>query len=152
MIFSLDKGKKSYYVYKAAERGLYSHCGDDSGEDPPVLIPNTEVKLSCAESTLGLPHGRLGCCRIQRQDARIERPVFCLVHISTFTVSGGGNRTLMPRRVVKKQPLSPCRGGVSWLCRCEQSYEEPFAPCASRLLFAQCGAVVCRPLCGTGYL
>ena len=51
MIFSLDKGKKSYYVYKAAERGLYSHCGDDSGEDPPVLIPNTEVKLSCAEST-----------------------------------------------------------------------------------------------------
>ena len=64
MIFSLDKGKKSYYVYKAAECGLYSHCGDDSGEDPPVLIPNTEVKLSCAESTLGLPHGRLGCCRI----------------------------------------------------------------------------------------
>ena len=31
--------------------GLYSHCGDDSGEDPPVLIPNTEVKLSYAEST-----------------------------------------------------------------------------------------------------
>ena len=31
--------------------GLYIHCGDDSAEVPPVLIPNTEVKLSCAEST-----------------------------------------------------------------------------------------------------
>ena len=30
---------------------LYNHCGDDSVEDPPVLIPNTEVKLDCAEST-----------------------------------------------------------------------------------------------------
>ena len=33
------------------ERPLYNHCGDDSVEDPPVLIPNTEVKLNCAEST-----------------------------------------------------------------------------------------------------
>ena len=30
---------------------LYNHCGDDSVEDPPVLIPNTEVKLNRAEST-----------------------------------------------------------------------------------------------------
>ena len=50
MIFSLDKGKKSYRIYPA-EKQLYNHCGDDSREDPPVLIPNTEVKLSCAEST-----------------------------------------------------------------------------------------------------
>ena len=28
------------------------HCGDDSGEVPPVLIPNTEVKLTSAENTL----------------------------------------------------------------------------------------------------
>ena len=50
MIFSLDKGKKSYRIY-TAESSLYNHCGDDSREDPPVLIPNTEVKLSYAEST-----------------------------------------------------------------------------------------------------
>ena len=37
--------------YITREKRIYSHCGDDSGEDPPVLIPNTEVKLSCAEST-----------------------------------------------------------------------------------------------------
>ena len=30
---------------------LYIHCGDHSEEDPPVLIPNTEVKLFYAEST-----------------------------------------------------------------------------------------------------
>ena len=40
-------------VYILDERSsLYSHCGGYGGEDPPVLIPNTEVKLSCAESTL----------------------------------------------------------------------------------------------------
>ena len=30
---------------------LYNHSGDDSIEDPPVLIPNTEVKLDNAQST-----------------------------------------------------------------------------------------------------
>ena len=30
---------------------LYSHSGDDCIEDPPVPIPNTEVKLYYAEST-----------------------------------------------------------------------------------------------------
>ena len=34
-----------------AETQIYNHCGDDSREVPPVLIPNTEVKLSYAEST-----------------------------------------------------------------------------------------------------
>ena len=30
---------------------LYNHCGDNSLKDPPVLIPNTEVKLLSAEGT-----------------------------------------------------------------------------------------------------
>ena len=29
--------------------------GDDSEEGPPVPIPNTEVKLKCADDTCGLP-------------------------------------------------------------------------------------------------
>ena len=33
------------------ERALIYNGGDDSREDPPVPIPNTEVKLSYAEST-----------------------------------------------------------------------------------------------------
>ena len=43
------RGKIIPYVRRGS--GIYSHCGDDSREDPPVLIPNTEVKLSYAEST-----------------------------------------------------------------------------------------------------
>ena len=50
-------GKVPEYIYQ---------CGEDSGEEPPVLIPNTEVKLTSAENTLlettrehrDLPHTR----------------------------------------------------------------------------------------------
>ena len=37
-------------VMSTRKRTIY-HVGDDSREDPPVPIPNTEVKLSYAEST-----------------------------------------------------------------------------------------------------
>ena len=36
---------------------IYNHSGDDGRKDPPVPIPNTEVKLSNAESTCGSPPG-----------------------------------------------------------------------------------------------
>ena len=45
------KIKIQKYVYR--ESGIYNHSGDDSKEDPPVPIPNTEVKLFYAESTYG---------------------------------------------------------------------------------------------------
>ena len=45
-----ERGKAQTSIYPA-ETQIYSHCGDDSREVPPVLIPNTEVKLSYAEST-----------------------------------------------------------------------------------------------------
>ena len=38
-------------IYKVRLEYIY-HCGDVSGEVPPVLIPNTEVKLTSAENTL----------------------------------------------------------------------------------------------------
>ena len=40
--------KKLIYTEKS---DIY-HCGDVSGEVPPVLIPNTEVNLTSAENTL----------------------------------------------------------------------------------------------------
>ncbi len=40
------------YVYRC-KNGIYNHSGDDGKEDPPVPIPNTEVKLFYAESTYG---------------------------------------------------------------------------------------------------
>ena len=43
-----------YIVCREENRGdKYNHSGDDGKEDPPVPIPNTEVKLFYAESTYG---------------------------------------------------------------------------------------------------
>ena len=38
-------------MYGARKGFVYSHSGDNGRKDPPVPIPNTEVKLSRAEST-----------------------------------------------------------------------------------------------------
>ena len=40
-----------FCIYPVGNYRLYNHCGDNSLKDPPVLIPNTEVKLQRAEST-----------------------------------------------------------------------------------------------------
>ena len=37
--------------------------GDDSEKDPPVPIPNTVVKLLCAEDSEGFPFVKAGRCR-----------------------------------------------------------------------------------------
>ena len=44
-------------------RYLFSetYCGGYSGEDPPLPIPNREVKLTSADGT-ALPGGRVGSC------------------------------------------------------------------------------------------
>ena len=42
---------KQFSIYPVVFYRLYIHCGDNSLKDPPVLIPNTEVKLQRAEST-----------------------------------------------------------------------------------------------------
>ena len=47
-------------------KGLIYNGGDDSNEDPPVPIPNTEVKLSYADGTAS--RGRVGSCRLSDKD------------------------------------------------------------------------------------
>ena len=37
---------------RARRKRRYNHSGDYGRKVPPVPIPNTEVKLNCAESTL----------------------------------------------------------------------------------------------------
>ena len=51
-----ERFKKVYTIYipkkRYTQRDLFIyHCGDVSGEVPPVLIPNTVVKLTSAENT-----------------------------------------------------------------------------------------------------
>ena len=41
------------YMQTSERTQIYNHSGDDGKEDPPVPIPNTEVKLFYAESTYG---------------------------------------------------------------------------------------------------
>ena len=41
-----------------------SHSGDDGDEDPPVPIPNTEVKLIYGESSWHRAPARIANCRI----------------------------------------------------------------------------------------
>ena len=53
---NLTVGKKRYILYIPTskiftERSEIYHCGDVSGEVPPVLIPNTVVKLTSADNT-----------------------------------------------------------------------------------------------------
>ncbi len=45
MQLSIFKTEVDYKKYIIGIAPLYSHSGDDSNEDPPVPIPNTEVKL-----------------------------------------------------------------------------------------------------------
>ena len=49
-----------------------SHSGDNGDEDPPVPIPNTEVKLVYAESTWHIAPGRIGSCRISIKNDRFQ--------------------------------------------------------------------------------
>ena len=48
-----SRGTLKTYVYRVDNAEIYNHSGDDGKEDPPVPIPNTEVKLFYAESTYG---------------------------------------------------------------------------------------------------
>ena len=51
--YSLAKGEGTQKRMYTALSRIYNHSGDDGKEDPPVPIPNTEVKLFYAESTYG---------------------------------------------------------------------------------------------------
>lgn len=59
-------------VCSSRERG---NLGDNSGGVTPVPIPNTEVKLYCAESTYASRVGRIGRCRISIKNARFSTKI-----------------------------------------------------------------------------
>ena len=56
---------RTIWMYGARKGFVYSHSGDNGRKDPPVPIPNTEVKLSRAEST----------CRVTDREDR-SSPLF----------------------------------------------------------------------------
>ena len=54
-------------------RHLFSetYCGGYSGEDPPLPIPNREVKLTIADGTAP-PGGRVGSCHFFIRDPDVK--------------------------------------------------------------------------------
>ncbi len=51
------------------------YCGGYSGEDPPLPIPNREVKLTSADGTAP-PGGRVGSCRFSESPTDESQPGF----------------------------------------------------------------------------
>ena len=59
------------------------YCGGYSGEDPPLPIPNREVKLTSADGTAP-PGGRVGSCRFSKgSNAFASEPFFFLAALET---------------------------------------------------------------------
>ena len=49
------QGRLSLYIFECT-KSIQSFSGDDYMEEIPVPIPNTEVKLQCAENISGVPY------------------------------------------------------------------------------------------------
>ena len=52
--------RKMYYIVVAVEEQRRNKCGNNCEKDPPVPIPNTVVKLLCAEDSEGFPFVKAG--------------------------------------------------------------------------------------------
>ena len=70
---------KSFLLDKQAKDRNYlsqvKYCGGYSGEDPPLPIPNREVKLTSADGTAP-PGGRVGSCRFSGSPTDVSQPGF----------------------------------------------------------------------------
>ena len=51
----LGRGREDLKRQEKPKRNSYIFSGDNDSEEPPVPIPNTEVKLTDAENTCELP-------------------------------------------------------------------------------------------------
>ena len=64
------------------------YCGGYCGEDPPLPIPNREVKLTGADGTAP-PGGRVGSCRFS-QKARVQKTRAFFAKSPTYHLLRGG--------------------------------------------------------------
>ena len=69
------------------------YCGGYSGEDPPLPIPNREVKLTSADGT-ALPGGRVGSCHALTRSFETTVSELFLLHPVSAVRSPSANRCL----------------------------------------------------------
>ena len=76
----MGQNQAFFKLFNSFKSNKRSHSGDNGDEDPPVPIPNTEVKLVYAESTWHRAPGRIGNCRISIKNDRfsVEKRSFFL--------------------------------------------------------------------------
>ena len=73
------------FPFKSNKR---SHSGDDGDEDPPVPIPNTEVKLIYGESSWHRAPARIANCRISiKMTVFKPKTVIFLLFLTRFRIS-----------------------------------------------------------------
>ena len=104
-----------------------TYCGGYSGDEPPLTIPNREVKLTSADGTAP-PGGRVGRCRFSEPRLTMSAGVLSLC-VSAL-------RELQP-------PVTPCAAQVPFRICCRKypgprrSADADFAPlnlpCVSNL-------------------
>ena len=71
------KDSTVYYDQVIFSQDIY--CGGYSGEDPPLPIPNREVKLTIADGTAP-PGGRVGSCHALNDTlSSYDDGVFCYI-------------------------------------------------------------------------
>ena len=90
------------------------YCGGYSGEDPPLPIPNREVKLTIADGT-DLPVGRVGSRRFRKPDRQMTTGLLRFHYVQTQSKNFGYRRPT-PRRYRGRPrggppPLVPLEGG-----------------------------------------
>ena len=90
------------------------HCGDVSGEVPPVLIPNTEVKLTSAENTL---------LATAREDRLLLHP------LKERTAQMSGSFLLLLYKLSSRRPLTLSHGKKSQFITFQFKVTTIFAGC-----------------------
>ena len=76
-------------LYQSCDLFSETYCGGYSGEDPPLPIPNREVKLTIADGTAP-PGGRVGSCHflLEALETYVLRAFFvCAVSLSGQSAS-----------------------------------------------------------------
>ena len=113
-----------------------TYCGGYSGDEPPLTIPNREVKLTSADGTAP-PGGRVGRCRVSEPRLTMSAGVL------SYCVSA--LRELQPPRSpwsggrYAPQAGTPCRFSVLSLCvSALRELHPPMTPCTARVPFRIC--------------
>ena len=88
------------------------YCGGYSGEDPPLPIPNREVKLTIADGTAP-PGGRVGSCRSSGlRSTHVDRSLFLCPIVQSLTPKGKVVRKLTLRTTSPFGCTSPAHPGL----------------------------------------